>query len=92
MATANSTVHRFAVLEFISEAYEQFLEEAMDPQNAEPRRNPALAEEVNRMSTQTVNKSSACIGEMCAVCREEFVCGDKLIAVACGHVYHDVSA
>mmetsp|Transcript_35743 Transcript_35743/g.69432 ORF Transcript_35743/g.69432 Transcript_35743/m.69432 type:complete len:190 (+) Transcript_35743:93-662(+) len=89
MATANSTVHRLVVLQVLSDAYEEFLEEAMDPQNAEPRQMPALAEEVNRLRTLTLSKGSSCIGEMCAVCREDFQCGDKLTSLACTHHFHD---
>jgi len=90
MATANSTIHRLVVLEVLSDAYEEFIEEAMDPQNAEPRRMPASAEEVNRLRTLKLSKGSARVGEMCAVCREDFVCGDTLTSLACTHYFHDV--
>jgi len=76
------------IVQLISDTYERFLEEAMDPQNAEPRQIPASEDEVKRLPTEKLNGGTSAIGRMCSVCRDDFVIGDIYTTMKCGHGYH----
>ncbi|GAB5357830.1 hypothetical protein AAMO2058_000408200 [Amorphochlora amoebiformis] len=64
------------------------MEEAMDPQNSEPRRYPASLNELNNLVTVKLGAKSSRVGEMCAVCREDFREDDECTVMACDHAFH----
>lgn len=70
-------------------AYTRLIERIIDASfNQESARTPVDENVVNSLEEITVEQSSSMCNDKCAICLDNFIAGEKVILLDCGHYNH----